>query len=85
MSDGGRERASLEVEVCKSSQKWSVQRLAIHALGVIVQLMHYVYVLRLLKDSGFYIGYSAYLRKRFSEHVTGGSFAASSRSPWQLT
>src|SRR6266446_2553158 len=38
-----------------------------------VQLMHYVYVLRSLKDSGFYIGYSANLRKRFSEHVTGGS------------
>ena len=46
--------------------------------------MHYVYVLRSLKDNGFYIGYSANLRKRFSEHVTGGSFAASHRGPWQL-
>ena len=46
--------------------------------------MHYVYVLRSLKDSGFYIGYSANLRKRFSEHVTGGSFATSHRGPWQL-
>ena len=46
--------------------------------------MHYVYVLRSLKDNGFYIGYSANLRKRFSEHVTGGSFATSHRGPWQL-
>jgi putative endonuclease len=46
--------------------------------------MQYVYVLRSLKDNGFYIGYSANLRKRFSEHVTGGSFATSHRGPWQL-
>ncbi len=45
--------------------------------------MHYVYVLRSLKDNGFYIGYSANLRKRFSEHVTGGFCYVSSR-PWQL-
>ena len=44
--------------------------------------MHYVYVLRSLKDSGFYIGYSANLRKRFREHVTGGSFATSYRGPY---
>ena len=46
--------------------------------------MHFVYVLRALKDSGFYIGYSANLRKRFSEHVSGGSFGTSRRGPWQL-
>ena len=46
--------------------------------------MHYVYVLRSLNDSGFYIGCSANLRKRFSEHVAGGSFATSHRGPWQL-
>ena len=46
--------------------------------------MHYVYVLGSLKDNGFYIGYSANLRKRFSEHLTGGSFATSHRGPWQL-
>jgi hypothetical protein len=31
MSDGGRERASLGVEVCKSCQKWSVQRSAVRS------------------------------------------------------
>ena len=46
--------------------------------------MHCVYVLRSLTDNGFYIGYSANHRKRFSEHVTGGSFATSHRGPWQL-
>ena len=32
MSDGGRERAALGVEVCKSSQKWSVQRSAVRSI-----------------------------------------------------
>jgi len=45
--------------------------------------MHYVYVLRSVRDSGFYIGYSANLR-RFSKHVTGGSFATSHRGSWKL-
>ena len=46
--------------------------------------MNYVYVLRSEKDGGFYIGYSANLRKRFDEHVTGRSFATSYRRPWRL-
>jgi hypothetical protein len=31
MSDGGRERASLGMEVWKPSQKWSVRRGAVHS------------------------------------------------------
>ena len=46
--------------------------------------MYYVYVLRSVSDDGFYIGYSASLRKRFKEHVQGGSFATSHRGPWKL-
>jgi putative endonuclease len=46
--------------------------------------MHYVYVLRSVKDGGFYIGYSANLRNRFDEHATGESFATSYRRPWRL-
>jgi putative endonuclease len=46
--------------------------------------MHYVYVLRSVSDDGLYIGYSANLRKRFDEHVTGRSFATSYRRPWRL-
>src|SRR5437899_8676019 len=33
MSDGGRGRASLAVEVWKSSQKWSVQRSAVRSIA----------------------------------------------------
>jgi putative endonuclease len=46
--------------------------------------MHYVYVLRSIADDGFYIGYSANLRKRFRQHSQGDSFATSYRSPWKL-
>ncbi|HMG04001.1 MAG TPA: hypothetical protein VK581_00985, partial [Chthoniobacterales bacterium] len=33
MSDGGRDRASLEVEVLKSSQEWSVPRSAVRSIA----------------------------------------------------
>jgi hypothetical protein len=33
MSDGGHERASLEVGVWKSSQKWSAQRSAVRSIA----------------------------------------------------
>src|SRR3954453_22573679 len=33
MSDGGRDRASLGVEVWQSSQKWSVQRSAVRSIA----------------------------------------------------
>jgi len=33
MSDGGRERALLGVEVLKSSQKWSIQRSAVRSIA----------------------------------------------------
>ena len=46
--------------------------------------MHYVYMLRSTTDNGLYIGYSANLRKRLSEHVRGKSFATSHRGPWKL-
>ena len=46
--------------------------------------MHYVYVLRSKKDDGLYIGYSADLRKRLDQHVTGEAFATSYRGPWNL-
>ena len=46
--------------------------------------MHYVYVLRSTSDDGFYIGYSANLRRRFTQHAEGGAFATSYRRPWKL-
>jgi putative endonuclease len=44
----------------------------------------YVYVLRSVSDDGFYIGYSANLRKRIQEHKQGLAFATSFRGPWRL-
>ena len=46
--------------------------------------MHYVYVLRSVRDGAFYIGYSANLRKRFEQHEKGASLATSYRGPWKL-
>jgi putative endonuclease len=46
--------------------------------------MHYVYVLRSITDDGFYIGYSANLRKRFKQHLQSDSFATAHRGPWKL-
>ena len=46
--------------------------------------MHYVYLLRSNEDDGFYIGYSANLRKRIAEHAAGTAFATSYRGPWKL-
>jgi len=46
--------------------------------------MHYVYVLRSIADDGFYIGYSAHLRRRLTQHNEGAAFATSHRGPWKL-
>ena len=43
--------------------------------------MHYVYLLRSVSDGGFYIGYTANLRKRFAQHAKGTSLATSHRGP----
>jgi putative endonuclease len=46
--------------------------------------MFYVYVLHSLTDHGFYIGFSADLRRRLAEHQRGLAFATSYRGPWRL-
>ena len=46
--------------------------------------MHYVYVLHSVSDHGFYIGYSANLRKRLVQHLHGNSLATAYRGPWKL-
>jgi putative endonuclease len=46
--------------------------------------MHYVYVLQSESDAGLYIGYSANLRRRLTEHQAGLSKATSYRGPWRL-
>jgi len=46
--------------------------------------MHYVYLLHSVSDDGLYIGYSANLRRRVTQHVKGDAFATSYRGPWKL-
>ena len=42
------------------------------------------YVLRSGSDFGSYIGFSTNLKRRWSEHKRGASFATKSRGPWRL-
>jgi putative endonuclease len=46
--------------------------------------MHYVYVLYSGSDHGLYIGYSANLRQRLTEHSNGLARSTSHRRPWRL-
>ena len=46
--------------------------------------MFYVYVLRSLRDGGYYIGFTQDLRRRFKEHSAGESFSTKRRAPFEL-
>ena len=46
--------------------------------------MFYVYVLQSESDQGFYIGFSADLRRRLREHNVGDAPATAQRGPWRL-
>lgn len=46
--------------------------------------MHYVYVLYSVSDYGLYIGYTANLRGRLTEHNDGLSPSTQFRRPWKL-
>ena len=46
--------------------------------------MHYVYVLRSLKDGRFYVGYTENLEKRIAEHNDGKSASTKNRIPLEL-
>ena len=46
--------------------------------------MFYVYVLRSLKDGGFYTGYSDDLKRRFAEHGNGDVISTRNRLPVKL-
>ena len=46
--------------------------------------MFYVYVLHSEADQGIYIGFSADLRRRLTQHREGLAFATSFRGPWRL-
>lgn len=44
--------------------------------------MYYVYIIKSSKQ--FYIGYTADLRSRIQQHLTGKSVYTKSRGPWKL-
>lgn len=46
--------------------------------------MHFVYVLRSLKDGRFYTGYTENLQKRFDEHNRGKIVSTSLRRPLEI-
>lgn len=46
--------------------------------------MHYVYVLKSLKDGNLYTGYSSDLKKRLDEHNKGYVEATKPRVPFEL-
>lgn len=46
--------------------------------------MHYVYVLKSLKDGGLYTGYTHHLDRRIEEHNLGISEATKYRTPLKL-
>jgi putative endonuclease len=47
-------------------------------------MMHYVYVLRSIKDGRFYVGYTANLRRRLPEHNAGMVASTKHRTPFKL-
>ena len=46
--------------------------------------MHYVYILRSLKDGNLYTGYTSDLRARIADHTAGKARATRRRRPLQL-
>ncbi|OHA79508.1 MAG: hypothetical protein A2V96_01105 [Candidatus Yonathbacteria bacterium RBG_16_43_6] len=46
--------------------------------------MHYVYILKSLKDDDLYVGQTEDLKKRFKEHNDGKSISTKARRPFKL-
>jgi putative endonuclease len=46
--------------------------------------MHYVYILRSLKDNRFYTGYTEDIQRRFKEHNSGQEKSTKHRLPFVL-
>ena len=46
-----------------------------------MKIMHYVYVLRSLKDTGLYVGRTEELEKRIEEHMSGEVRSTKERRP----
>lgn len=47
-------------------------------------MFYYVYILKILKNGSFYIGYATNLRKRLKEHNSGNNKATKPFKPYKL-
>jgi putative endonuclease len=47
-------------------------------------MMHYIYVLRSIKDGRFYVGYTMDLERRLTEHNAGKVLSTKNRKPFKL-
>jgi len=47
-------------------------------------MKYFVYILKSIKDSSFYIGYTKNLDRRLSEHNEGRSRYTARKAPWKL-
>ena len=45
---------------------------------------HYIYIIKSLSDGSFYIGYSADIDRRLTEHNSGKSLYTRRKMPWRL-
>ncbi|HUX35447.1 MAG TPA: GIY-YIG nuclease family protein [Candidatus Paceibacterota bacterium] len=46
--------------------------------------MHFVYIIKSLKDQSLYIGCTSDLKKRIGQHNSGESFHTKKHMPWEL-
>lgn len=49
-----------------------------------IKKMHFVYVIRSLKDGRFYVGITADVSRRLEEHNRGKTFSTKAYKPWLL-
>lgn len=49
-----------------------------------MKIMHYIYVLRSLKDGWLYVGRTKDLAQRFKEHMAGGVLSTRNRRPMRF-
>lgn len=50
----------------------------------IIYSMHFVYILKSVKDGSYYTGYTEYIQKRLVEHNTGSSKYSNTKAPFEL-
>ncbi len=47
-------------------------------------MFYYIYVLQSVKDENLYVGYTADLKRRLTEHNRGKNFSTKHSRPWEI-